>query len=123
VSLGWFDPGSGTGREELQGDVVRVAEGQGEADGVLGDAAVGDPELVQTVLPLLELASVGAPEADVIQPGTNSSKRWFRSVAGCATSPSTKPPGSAKTTLRNSWWWSGTAGTSSSRTGAAFSNS
>jgi hypothetical protein len=57
------------GCEELQGDVVGVAEGQGEAEGVLGDVVVGDPELVQMVLPLLEVAAVGAAEAEVVQSG------------------------------------------------------
>jgi hypothetical protein len=58
------------GGPELQGDVVRVAEGQGEAGRVLGDDAVLDPEFVQTALPLLELAAVGATKADVVQPRT-----------------------------------------------------
>lgn len=52
--------------EELQGDVVWVAERQAGAVVGADDPAVLDPEFVQPRLPAFELGSVCAPERDVV---------------------------------------------------------
>src|SRR5271165_3010169 len=61
--------GSGRRREELEGDSVRVAEGDpGAVMGVL-DSAVRDAELVQARGPGLQLIAVAAGERNMIQAG------------------------------------------------------
>src|SRR6266496_595043 len=61
--------GSGRRREELQGNSVRVAEGDpGAVVGVL-DPAVHDAELVQARGPPLQFIAVAAGERDMIKSG------------------------------------------------------
>src|SRR5581483_7881094 len=57
-------PGRG---EELEGDVVGVAERQTRPVGGVDDAAVLDAEAVEALLPRLQLGPVGAPEGDVVE--------------------------------------------------------
>lgn len=68
-------PGRG---EELQSDVVGVAEREPRTVGRIDDSTVRDAERVQLRLPLLELCPIGATERDVVQPGTQL-------VEGCCT--------------------------------------
>jgi hypothetical protein len=53
--------------EELQGDVVGIAEGQARAVAGVDDPAVGDVHGVQPGLPPLELGAVGARERQVVE--------------------------------------------------------
>ena len=55
--------------EELQGDVVRVAERQARPIRGIHDATVGDAKLVEAFLPRLQLRSVGAAECDMVESG------------------------------------------------------
>src|SRR4051812_16448551 len=59
---------SSAGRcEKFQSDVVGIAEGQPRAVAGVHDAAVGDAQLAQPSLPLVEVASAGAREGYVIE--------------------------------------------------------
>jgi hypothetical protein len=49
----------------LEGDVIGVAKGKAVAELILGDGAVLDPELIQARHEL-QLAAIGAAEADVV---------------------------------------------------------
>src|SRR5664280_1586650 len=53
--------------EELQRDVVRIAERQARAIGGVDDPAVRQAQLVQSCLPIRQIRSVGARERQVIQ--------------------------------------------------------
>jgi len=59
--------GSGGWREELQGDSVRVAEGDTRAVVGVFDSAVRDAKLVQARRPCLQLVAVAAGEGNVIK--------------------------------------------------------
>jgi hypothetical protein len=61
--------GSGGRCEELEGDSVRVAEGDTRAVVGVLDSAVGDAKLVQARGPCLQLAAVAAGERNMIKPG------------------------------------------------------
>jgi hypothetical protein len=58
--------GSGGWGEELEGDVVRVPEGQTRPVRGVDDASVWDRELVQSFLPPLELRSIRTREGHVV---------------------------------------------------------
>src|SRR5687768_15057925 len=53
--------------EELQGQVVWIAEGQTGAVRSIDDAAVRYPEVVQPLLPALEVLTARNGEGDVVQ--------------------------------------------------------
>ena len=55
--------------EELERDAVRVAEAHAGSVRRVLDPAVGDPELVEALRPLLELPPVRAAEGDVVAHG------------------------------------------------------
>src|SRR3954447_26699045 len=55
--------------EELESDVVGVAEREPRAVRGVDDAAVLDAEFVEPLLPVLELTAACAVERDVIEPG------------------------------------------------------
>lgn len=59
---------SGRRREELQGDVVRVPEGDARPVGRVPDPTVADAQAVERGHPGLELAALDR-EGDVVQPG------------------------------------------------------
>src|SRR5262245_30305678 len=61
---------SGGRAEQLERDVVGIPEGQARAVVGVDDAAVGDSQLVETGLPLLELVPVLAAEGHVVESGT-----------------------------------------------------
>src|SRR5262245_33178162 len=60
---------SGGRAEQLERDVVGVPEGQARSVVGVDDAAVGDAQLVEARLPLLELLTVLAAEGHVVEPG------------------------------------------------------
>src|SRR3954451_10527827 len=66
----FIDVRSGRRAEQLERDVVRIAERQAGAVVGIHDAAVRDVERVEVLLPHLELSAVGAAEGDVIETGT-----------------------------------------------------
>jgi len=58
-----------TGRcEELQGDVVRVAEREARAIRGVDHSSVSDAKIIEAFLPRLQLCTVGASEGDVVKP-------------------------------------------------------
>src|SRR5207302_2120292 len=54
-------------REELEGDVVGIAERQPRPVVRVDDPTMADAELVEPALPALQLRAVGAPEGDVVE--------------------------------------------------------
>src|SRR5688500_20165750 len=61
--------------EELEGVVVGVAEGETRAVGGVDDPAVGNAQVVEPGLPLLELAPAGYAETDVVEAGAQLAER------------------------------------------------
>ena len=60
--------GSGGWGEELEGNVVGVAEGQTRPVRGIDDASVRNRELVEPLLPPLELRSIGTGKGHMVQP-------------------------------------------------------
>ena len=69
---------------------VGVAEGQARAVGRVDDSAIGDTEVVQVALPLLELRPVGTRESQMVQARVAPASRTPSGFAG-RTSSETRP--------------------------------
>src|SRR5689334_14504219 len=70
-----IDMASGRRAEQLERDVVGIAERQARAVVRVDDAAVLDAERVEVLLPLLELGAVRAAESDVVETWTTLFER------------------------------------------------
>ncbi len=70
--------GSGGWGEELEGNVVGVAEGQAGPVRGVDDVSVRDRELVEPLLPPLELRSIGTGKGHMVQPRSQFARRLGR---------------------------------------------
>src|SRR3954452_13790289 len=80
-------PRSARRGEELERDAVGIAEAQTRSVGRVLDAAVVDPELVETPRPLLEIIAALAAERDVVESQAELAEALIRRAAPVLVQP------------------------------------
>src|SRR5947207_14287050 len=79
--------GSGRRSEELEGDVVGIAEAEARPVRSVLDVAVVDAQLVEPARPLLQLAPAGTPEGDVVEANAELAELLLRGPLGVLVQP------------------------------------